>query len=168
MRAKSIKNKARVNAELSSAELKALLKKAQREVSSYASYVALLEAEISTWRTGGSVAKADWATADRAALSSDGPKATAASSPPNGRQSALSEAPSRPFTPVNPALELLKESDSRPDTPSISSMDKDEREDFLRRENELTDQLAEKVRGGDCLLFLLLMHATTGSSISCA
>ena len=36
--------------------------------------------------------------------------------------------------------------DGRPDTPSYSvgSMDKDEREEFLRRENELSDQLAEK------------------------
>ena len=49
------------------------------------------------------------------------------------------------MTPVNPALEGLRsEIDSRPQTPTVVGLDKDEREDFLRRENELSDQLAER------------------------
>ena len=34
--------------------------------------------------------------------------------------------------------------DSRPQTPTVVGLDKDEREEFLKRENELSDQLAEK------------------------
>ena len=49
------------------------------------------------------------------------------------------------MTPVNPVLEGLRSDiDSRPQTPTVIGMDKDEREEFLRRENELSDQLAEK------------------------
>ena len=49
------------------------------------------------------------------------------------------------MTPVNPILEGLRSDiDSRPQTPTVIGMDKDEREEFLRRENELSDQLAEK------------------------
>lgn len=49
------------------------------------------------------------------------------------------------MTPVIPALEGLRSDlESRPQTPTVVGMDKDEREEFLRRENELSDQLAEK------------------------
>lgn len=49
------------------------------------------------------------------------------------------------MTPVIPALEGIKaELDSRPQTPTVVGLDKDEREEFLKRENELSDQLAEK------------------------
>ena len=34
--------------------------------------------------------------------------------------------------------------DSRPQTPTVIGLDKDEREEFLKRENELSDQLAER------------------------
>lgn len=51
----------------------------------------------------------------------------------------------RSMTPINPVLEGLRSDiDSRPQTPTVIGMDKDEREDFLRRENELSDLLAEK------------------------
>ena len=51
---------------------------------------------------------------------------------------------SRSMTPVNPAVEGLRtEIYSRPSTPT-APLDKDEKEDFLKRENELTDALAEK------------------------
>ena len=39
---------------------------------------------------------------------------------------------------------LRSEIDSRPQTPTVIGLEKDEREEFLRRENELSDQLAEK------------------------
>lgn len=145
MRAKTIKNKARVNAELSSAELKAMLKNTQKDVSKQSAYIALLEAELQTWRSGGKVSPADFVTPDKAALD---PASKAAGVPPSTPSSSKSPQPSsRPFTPSNPALEGLKEGAlSRPSTPGGGALDKDEREDFLRRENEITDQLAEKVR----------------------
>ena len=52
IRTKSIKNSARVNAELSPLELKGLLAKAQLADTSYQKYTAALEAEIARWRGG--------------------------------------------------------------------------------------------------------------------
>ena len=150
-RAKSIKNKARVNAELSAVELKALLKKAQRDASNYQSYVALLEAELAIWRQGGKVDQLEWASMERAIISGTGDidRASAALATParngfgSGKESP--NTPSRPFTPINPSLENIREIDSRPETPTVVALEKDEREEFLRRENDLTDQLADKV-----------------------
>lgn len=52
---------------------------------------------------------------------------------------------SRSMTPMNPAIENLRgDLDSRPQTPMAIGLDKDKQEDFLRRENELTDSLAKK------------------------
>ncbi len=49
------------------------------------------------------------------------------------------------MTPLNPAIENLRgDLDSRPQTPTVIGLDKDEREEFLKRENELSDQIAEK------------------------
>lgn len=160
MRAKSIKNKARVNAELSPAELKALLKKAQSDLAKQGGYVVLLEQELTVWRKGGQVDEKDWATMEKALgvklelgeagnVGLGGPLGL--SSPRTGG-AAGRETPgtpsgggSRPFTPSHPALDGLRsEGASRPETPTLGAMDKDEREEFLRRENELSDQLADK------------------------
>ena len=130
-RAKSIKNKAKVNAELSPAELKSLLKKAQGQVTSFENYISNLEGEIQLWRAGEAVPKERWAQP----LSADGVSGAKADS----------RAP-RPSTPSRLTA------DSRSETPAISErsgtpsipIDKDERDEFLRRENELQDQLAEK------------------------
>ena len=146
MRAKSIKNKARINAELSPAELKKLLKKAQSDTERYQLYIGLVEQELSTWRSGGTVDQAQWASMEKALGLSPGEAAALAvktrpagddggllqSTPANGRA-----------TPRTP-LDGLRGLESRPETPSTLSLDKDEREEFLKRENELTDQLAEK------------------------
>ena len=52
---------------------------------------------------------------------------------------------SRSMTPINQGVEGLRtEFESRPQTPTVIGLDKDEREEFLRRENELSDFLAEK------------------------
>ncbi|CAL1704434.1 unnamed protein product [Somion occarium] len=137
IRAKSIKNTARVNAELSPLELKGLLAKAQAANSNYQKYIAALEAELAVWRSGGQVEQADWATSDK-------PGAAAAAA---AKKPATSPTPSsvRSMTPVNPVLEGLRNDlDSRPQTPTVVGLDKDEREEFLRRENELSDQLAER------------------------
>ena len=139
MRAKSIKNKARINAELSPAELKTLLKKAQRDVGNYQNYITLVETELSTWRSGGSVDKAQWASMEKALGLQPG-EANALANKADNAQTASGRA-----TPRTPALDNLRDLESRPQTPTTVSMDKDEREDFLRRENELTDQLSDKV-----------------------
>lgn len=129
MRAKAIKNKAKINAEISPAELKAMLKKAQSQVTSFEQYIQTLDAEVQQWRSGESVPKDRWAPP----ISGLGPTRADPSKQP------------RPSTPSR----LME---GRAETPAISErsatpslpMDKDEREEFLRRENELQDQIAEK------------------------
>ncbi|CAE6504115.1 unnamed protein product [Rhizoctonia solani] len=146
MRAKSIKNTARVNAELSPAELKGLLKKAQSTNSTYATYLGALEAELAQWRAGAVVDQSDWALPEKSGASNlpgAGPPAPGA-----GKRTPVSPPPtgtSRSMTPINPTIESLRGViDSRPQTPTVLGLEKDEREEFLKRENELTDQLAEK------------------------
>ncbi|KAK3688402.1 P-loop containing nucleoside triphosphate hydrolase protein [Podospora appendiculata] len=131
MRAKSIKNKAKVNAELSPAELKAMLAKAKTQMTTFENYLSNLESEVQIWRAGETVPKEKWV----APLSVD--SVIGAKAEPR---------PTRPSTPSR----LLTE--SRAETPAISEraatpslpLEKDEREEFLRRENELQDQIAEK------------------------
>ena len=53
--ARSIKTVARVNAELSPFELRALLSKANDATSSYQKHMAALEAELAIWHTGGQI-----------------------------------------------------------------------------------------------------------------
>ncbi|KAK3991343.1 kinesin heavy chain [Cladorrhinum sp. PSN332] len=133
MRAKSIKNKAKVNAELSPAELKFMLAKAKTQITSFESYIVNLEGEVQLWRSGDAVPKDKWVPP----LSADGVSGAKA----EARQ------PPRPATPSR-----LLDNRAGAETPAISEragtpglpLDKDEREEFLRRENELQDQLAEK------------------------
>lgn len=133
IRAKSIKNTARVNQELSPLELKGLLSKAQLANTRHLAYIQALEAELAIWRSGGQVDQSEWATPDKPM------NASAATRKP------ASASTTRSQTPVNPVLEGLRsEIDSRPQTPTVIGLEKDEREEFLRRENELSDQLAEK------------------------
>jgi kinesin family protein 5 len=142
IRAKSIKNTARVNAELSPLELKSLLGKAQLANSNFTKYIAALEAEVAIWRSGGTVDESEWAAPGKPgapAPSKDVKKPSVTPSPSS------SLAASRSMTPVNPAIEGLRsELESRPQTPTVIGLDKDEREEFLRRENELSDSLAER------------------------
>ncbi|KAM3065408.1 Kinesin heavy chain [Clarireedia jacksonii] len=128
MRAKAIKNKAKVNAELSPTELKALLRKAQSQVTTFETYVSSLEGEVQQWRAGQAVPKEQWAP-PLAGVS--GTKADAARAPRPSTPSRLTE--SRAETPIT----------ERAGTPGLP-IDKDEREEFLRRENELQDQISEK------------------------
>ena len=129
MRAKAIKNKAKINAEISPAELKALLKKAQSQVTTFEKYVQTLEGEVQQWRSGDSVPKENWAA------------------PLTGVSSVKAEARApRPSTPSRLVTESRSETPTLSDrapTPSLV-LEKDEREEFLRRENELQDQVAEK------------------------
>ncbi|CAN9184821.1 unnamed protein product [Alternaria alternata] len=116
MRAKTIKNKAKVNAELSPAELKAMLKKVQGQMTTFESYIGTLEGEVTLWRQGETVPKEKNAIKDW--------EATRNSETPTPRPDSR--------------MDL-----DRAGTPSIP-LDKDEKDDFLRRENELQDQVAEK------------------------
>ena len=137
VRAKAIKNKAKINAELSPAELKQLLKKAQNQVTTFENYVATLEGEVNLWRNGESVPKERWALP----LSADGVAAAKADArgPRPATPSRLQTESARSDTPSRSESRM----GDRSSTPSII-LEKDEREEFLRRENELQDQLAEK------------------------
>ncbi|KAJ0413641.1 kinesin-domain-containing protein [Aspergillus carlsbadensis] len=134
VRAKAIKNKAKVNAELSPAELKQLLRKAQSQVTNFETYISALETEVTVWRSGDTVPKDKW---------------TSRSSDSVGAAKAEARGP-RPGTPSR-LQDVSRSETPRPDsrlgdrssTPSIV-LEKDEREEFLRRENEFQDQLAEK------------------------
>jgi kinesin family member 5 len=131
MRAKAIKNKAKINAEISPAELKAMLKKAESQIKTFEAYFQTLEGEVQQWRSGETVPREKWAPP----LFGDAV---------SGARGEL-RAP-RPSTPSR------LQADSRADTPAISErsgtpslpLDKDEREEFLRRENELVDQISDK------------------------
>ncbi|KAK0228557.1 kinesin heavy chain [Armillaria fumosa] len=146
IRAKSIKNSARVNTELSPLELKGLLGKAQAANVSYQKYIAALEAELAIWRSGGHVEEVEWATPGKTgapatpAVAAPTKKTPSSSSPSTPAPSSRSLTP----VPVNPAIEGLRSDDSRPQTPTVVGLEKDEREDFLKRENEISDQLAER------------------------
>ena len=140
IRAKSIKNTARVNAELSPLELKGLLQKAQLANTSYQKYISALEAELAIWHSGAQVDEADWAAPGKKGAPVPSPKKSPTPSTPSTHPSF-----SRSMTPVNPSVEGLRSDlESRPQTPTVIGLDKDEREDFLKRENELSDALAEK------------------------
>ncbi|KAI9719737.1 MAG: Kinesin heavy chain [Candelaria pacifica] len=138
VRAKAIKNKAKINAELSPSEMKQLLKKAQNQVTTFENYVTTLEGEVQLWRSGESVPKERWVPPISAG-SVSGRKTDSRAQRPE-TPSRLQPDTSRAETPLGrPDSRLLE----RSSTPS-SNFEKDEREDFLRRENELQDQVAEK------------------------
>ncbi|KAM0708649.1 hypothetical protein Q7P35_005301 [Cladosporium inversicolor] len=133
-RAKTIKQKAKVNEELSPAQLKALLKKSQGTLSTYETYISSLEAEVGAWRKGDQLAQEQWTPTLR-----ERAKVPAQATPRPATPSRLKSGQETPSTPrPDSRLDL-----DRAGTPSIP-MDKDEKEEFLKRENELQDQLADK------------------------
>lgn len=136
VRAKAIKNKAKINAELSPLELKQLLKKAQNQVMTYENYVSSLEGEVQSWRSGEAVPKEKWALplhAGGLAGARGDSRPGRPGTPSRLQEVGRSETPSRSESRAG----------DRASTPSIV-FEKDEREEFLRRENELQDQVAEK------------------------
>ncbi|KAI9798218.1 MAG: Kinesin heavy chain [Candelina submexicana] len=138
VRAKAIKNKAKINAELSPLELKQLLKKAQNQVTTFENYVTTLEGEVQLWRSGESVPKERWVPPISAGNANG--RRTDSKTPRSETPSRLQSETSRGETPQGrPDSRLL----DRSSTPS-SNLERDEREDFLRRENELQDLVAEK------------------------
>lgn len=134
MRAKTIKNKAKINAELSPAELKRQLKSIQNQVLTFEKYIASLDGELRIWRSGEMVPNEQWVQPMGAESAIRDLRSSVPSTPSGLRTDAIrSETPSRPDS----------RTADRSSTPSII-VEKDEREEFLRRENELQDQLAEK------------------------
>jgi len=134
-RAKSIKNKAKVNAELSPTELKILLREARSRISKYEDWIPTVESELQAWRAGEAVPKESWVAPIASGLV---PKKTETKQPP-ATPTRLASSDKRPDSPSRPESRLEIE---RAGTPV--GLDKDEREEFLRRENELQDQIAEK------------------------
>ncbi|ORX97653.1 kinesin heavy chain [Basidiobolus meristosporus CBS 931.73] len=140
MRAKTIKNKAKVNQDLSPAELKAMLKQSKAEALTFKQYISLLEGELVIWRSGGTVPEEKYATMEKITGKNKGSAAApTASSPTQPEQPALA-APPTPTASITPEPFGV---DSRPMTPALVLQD-DEREEFLKRENELSDQLTDK------------------------
>ena len=143
-RAKKIENKAKINAELSPTELKALLKKAQSQVTTFEDYIGNLEDEVTQWRSGDSVPKDKWTPARNQQQQAPPPahrRPDSRQAPPTPSRMASSDS-RKPETPTPSRPESRFEID-RASTPSVV-LEKDEREEFLKRENELQDQLAEK------------------------
>lgn len=133
-RAKTIKQKAKVNEELSPAQLKALLKKSQGTLTTYETYISSLEAEVGAWRKGDQLAQEQWTPALK-----ERSKAPPPATPRPATPSRLKSGQETPSTPrPDSRLDL-----DRAATPSIP-MEKDEKEEFLKRENELQDQLADR------------------------
>lgn len=152
MRAKSIKNKARVNVEMSPAELKAMLKKTVAELATVREHASKLEEEVSAWRQGLKVDVGDWVKSLSGPSGPGGGGSRAESSGSRRGMSGVTSpptptTPSRMGTPGGGPSSLLSpfQNDSRPDTPTVYNLPVDEKEEFLRRENELSDQLADKV-----------------------
>ncbi|KAJ5884661.1 hypothetical protein N7495_009171 [Penicillium taxi] len=135
VRAKAIKNKAKVNAELSPAEMRQLLRKAQTQMTSFENYISALESEVNTWRGGESVPKDLWTPSrsnDAVSAAKAEARAPRPATPSRLQETARSDTP-RPDSRLG----------DRSSTPSLV-LEKDEREEFLRRENELQDQIAER------------------------
>ncbi|KAK1056959.1 hypothetical protein LTR33_013761, partial [Friedmanniomyces endolithicus] len=164
-RAKTIKQKAKINEELSPAQIKALLKKAQSQVSSLENYFQSLEGEVGMWRKGEQVPKEQWTPALK-----DIGRATVQAPPRSATPSRMRSGQDTPSTP-RPESRMELERSSTPSLP----MEKDEKEEFLKRENELQDQLAEKessmsaaeqalMQARKELSELRELHTTTGRS----
>lgn len=151
VRAKNIKNKAKINAELSAVELRRILRKCQVKIDSQTAYITRLEEEVGSWRKGESVPKADWAA----------PKDTTKPETPapanrDAKRDSISSIRSRPGTPLTPvsnrASLSFQRNPNRASTPieqllsrrSSTVLDSEIIDEYLRRENELQDQLVEK------------------------
>lgn len=148
VRAKSIKNRAKINAELSALELRRILKKCQIKIDSQSGYIGRLEEEVGLWRRGESVPKSQWAKSSEKDVPSS---SRDTSTPTTNRDSIISLRNSRPGTPITPSQNRLS-FNRRASTPidqllsrrSSTVLDSDMIDEYLRRENELQDQLVEK------------------------
>ncbi|KAI0233866.1 hypothetical protein L0F63_001645 [Massospora cicadina] len=136
MRAKKIRNKAKINQDLSPAELKALLKKAKAQILTFLQYIQLLEKELNVWRSGGTVPRGEQAALDRI------PPGSAPLHMPHEPLTAPSLPPTPAAAPPSESSPTVLTDSSRPWTPMLLA--EDEREEFLARENALMDTLSER------------------------
>lgn len=144
VRAKTIKNKARMNVELSPTELKALLKSAQTRLVAFQEYVLDLEGELSIWRSGDTVAREKWVVQKQIMPdeSSQGKRGSIMGTPV--RDGRATPTPATPSALSREASRQPGEVSGRSTPLGTAVLDKDEREEFLKRENELQDSIAEK------------------------
>ncbi|KAK7203338.1 putative kinesin family protein [Myxozyma melibiosi] len=133
MRAKTIKNRPKINAELSPTELKMQLKKVVHQNASLSEYAAALEKEVQAWRAGEQVPQESWASKERSRSSL---------SNSSGNSSGIDI--SVPSTP-RPRSQISAETPARP-----TSAD-DTVEEYMRRENEMQDRLSDRETAIDAL-----------------
>ncbi|KAG4302478.1 hypothetical protein PCK1_001314 [Pneumocystis canis] len=124
MRAKTIRNKAKINQELSSNELKHQLKKAKAQIFAYFEYIVALENELDLWRSGEKVYQEKWTPKMVVDIVKES-KVVINNEKNDMIKTTILEKKSVPFI-------------------QNAAMEKDERDDFLRRENELQDLIIEK------------------------
>jgi kinesin family protein 5 len=140
MRAKSIKNKAKINQELSALELKALLRRVEQQSLTFKDYIELLEGEVAKWRSGTPVPPENHVSYDRyLAGELGGVPRSPVQVLPIMNEPNLSSTCTNPSPPQSSFLS--KDSHARASTPALVD---DEREEFLKRENELMDELSKK------------------------
>lgn len=139
VRAKNIKNKAKINTELSPLELRQLLKKSQKQLDSRIEYSNKLEGELQLWRNGEPPAKEAWLPFGEIKPSSSHAASKSVSSIASRSGSSLS---SRPETPTH--LRTGSKSHVRKGSIQESILETDSIDTYLRRENELQDQISEK------------------------
>ncbi|VVT46768.1 uncharacterized protein SAPINGB_P001377 [Magnusiomyces paraingens] len=147
VRAKSIKNKAKINTELSPLELRQLLRKCQAQLEAQFLYTSKLEEELTNWRAGDSPPKESWIPFEKPALQ---PQVTNSrgSSARSSLVSVRSVPSSRPSTPSQRGNTKQTPSGQKQRLSDPKSLNKradtDIVEEYMRRENELQDQLSEK------------------------
>ncbi len=166
-RAKKIKNKAKINAELSPAELRRLVKLSQLQNEANISYISKLEGELTGWRCGKTPETVEWVelTGGIRAGNAGGGETTAthkttqslsqpsrSETPKSGRNTPQNGngriTPSRSLTPGRLKRQILLQSSPR-QTALLSDFlaqdsEHDRQEEILRRENELEDLIAER------------------------
>ena len=108
VRAKSIKNNAHVNAELSPEELRAQLRRANEHISALRDHAAVLRGEITRWRSGQSVPEAEWSNLDTIALRHDVSKNTQAPVEFPDNEESDNEQPLTREVPSDPAVDSLR------------------------------------------------------------
>lgn len=143
-RAKTIRNKAKINAELSPTELRAILKKVQGQLDARLGYEQKLENELVQWRNGANLTKSDWVEFL--------PSLSANLNRPSSPTVALFNSPTASrfqynSSPVQTPLRRLRNIDSvaSPGNMAFSpGTDLDPIEEYLQRENDLQDTLSAR------------------------
>ncbi|KCV73073.1 hypothetical protein H696_00619 [Fonticula alba] len=153
-RAKTVENKATANVELSPQELRRMLKAARDQLKIITAKLAIADAELAVWRSGGSAAEAEaaaeaakQAAGDLATASVDGAGAGAAA-PPSPPASVLldSEMSSSSSSGVSP-------SSSSQTSPLAQEEEEEEEEDEDREQEEAEAEDEPQPDAGDAELF---------------